>query len=315
MRRLFFVFWISTLFGEMLWGMPLAAGEGMTRIEAKAEEMIDDTRLPTYLPTWENGGLAPAKTPEQVASVLQVVALLTFLTLAPSLLILMTCFTRIVIVLGFLRRALATQTVPPDQVIVGLSLFLTFFIMAPTWEMAWKDGLRPYLNGEIDTATGRRMTQEEAFYRMLAPQRRFMQACLEANEGTDEVLFFMEISGRKKVEGTQVLFLDEKGAWVPLSELRMRDIPTLVLIPAYLTSELKRSFWMGFLLYVPFLVLDMVIASILMGMGMMMLPPVMISLPFKIILFVLVDGWNLVMKGLLTSFPAEVLQVVPQIGG
>jgi len=249
-----------------------------------------------FLPFVKDGTLARAETPQQVATVLQTAAFLTIITLAPGILILTTCFTRIVIVLSFLRRALSTQTLPPDQVLVGLALFLTLFIMAPTWETAWKDGLQPYLEGQRDAETGRPMGQEEMFRRILAPQRDFMFACLEANRGNEELYFFLGVSGRPTGED---------------GSLRREDIPTHILIPAFITSELKRSFWMGFLLYLPFLVLDMVISAVVMAMGMMMLPPVMISLPFKIILFVLVDGWRLVMEGLVVSFPSSVLQQLP----
>lgn len=262
-----------------------------------------------YLPTWTEGGLGSADTPERVASVLKTVALLTFLTLAPGMLVLITCFTRIIIVLSFLRRALATQTLPPDQVLVGLALFLTIFIMAPTWERAWETGLKPYLDGSLDPMTGEPMGQREAFERMLEPQRSFMLACLSANDGLEEVEFFMGVSGhRERVDGVQYWIGDGGRRVEKTEDLRPADIPTIVLIPAFITSELKRGFWMGFLLYLPFLIVDIVIASVLMSMGMMMLPPVMISLPFKIVLFVIVDGWRLLMEGIVTSFPPDMLE-------
>ncbi len=238
------------------------------------------------LPTVGAEGLEPARRPEQVATVLQVVALLTVLTLSPSILIMTTCFTRIVIVFGFLRRALATQQLPPNPVIMGMALLLTFFIMYPSWEQAWHDGLGPYLRGEL--VNGQPMTQEEAFDRTLAPVRHFMFRCLEDNRGRAEIETFLTIAGRQ----------------VGPDEVITREtVPTHVLVPAFVTAELKRAFWMGFLLYLPFLVVDMVISSVLMSMGMMMLPPVMISLPFKVILFVLVDGWDLLVRGLAVSFP------------
>lgn len=289
-RGAFFLLVISTFFVWADGGGSVAAAEGTDHI--------------SMLPTVKNGGIVPAETPEQVASVLKVVAMLTFLTLAPSLLIMTTCFTRIVIVLGFVRRALATQTLPPDQVLVGLSLFLTIFIMAPTWQKAWNDGLEPYLNGE--QVDGHVMSQEEAFVRVLAPHREFMFACLEGNEGIEERNFFMGVSG----ETDRLIAVKEIET---ADDIQWFQVPTHVLIPAFVTAELKRAFWMGFLLYLPFLILDVVIASILMSMGMMMLPPVMISLPFKIILFVLVDGWRLVMEGLVTSFPPSVLNMLPGV--
>ncbi len=182
----------------------------------------------------------------------------------------MTSFTRSVIVLSFTRNALATQQVPPNQVIVGLSLFLTLFIMAPVFTEINEQALQPYLSGEL--------TQEEALRQVQIPLREFM---LTHTRARDLELF-------TDVSGVAVESVDE--------------IPTLTIIPAFVISELKTAFQMGFLIFVPFLVIDMVIASTLMSMGMMMLPPVMISLPFKILLFVLVDGWHLVVKSLLQSF-------------
>jgi flagellar biosynthetic protein FliP len=239
------------------------------------------------IPTIENGSIAPARTPAQVASVLQIAALLTIITISPSILIMTTCFTRIAIVFGFLRRALATQQLPPNSVIMGMALFLTFYVMTPTWEKCWENGLGPFLKGDL--IEGRPITQEEAFENTMAPIRMFMFKCLEENNARDELELFIRISGDDLPENATIT----------------RDmVSNTVLIPTFITSELKRSFWMGFLIYLPFLVIDMVISSVLMSMGMMMLPPVMISLPFKIILFVLVDGWNLLIEGLVLSFPA-----------
>lgn len=269
----------------------------------------------SFLPTITDGGVGAAKTPEQVASVLQIVALLTFIGLAPGMLLLTTCFLRIMIVLSFLRRALGTQTMPPDQVMVAIALFLSVFIMAPTWEKSWNEGLKPYLEDARDPATNELMTQEEMFSRMLSPMRYFMFSCLEANEAEEELLFFMGVSGH------QIKTADGGGYWIGENgrhvenfyELSLADYPTIVLIPTFISSELKRAFWIGFLLYLPFLILDMVIASVLMSMGMMMLPPVMVSLPFKIVLFILVDGWKLLMEALVTSFPPSVLQFFQNI--
>lgn len=286
----FFVLALSTLLG-ILSAPALRAAEGGNALPLDESKIVTPPP-PYYLPLPTKDGLVPAKTTEQVSSVLQTAALLTFLTLAPSLLILMTCFTRITIVLSFLRRALATQTLPPDQVLVGLSLFLTIFIMAPTWQTSWNDGLSPFLDGKISATTGKPMNQEEMFERVMAPQRAFMWACIEGNRSESETLFFMGIYGKQI--GSE-------------AEFDRDAVPLQVLIPIFITSELKRGFWMGFLLYLPFLILDVVIASVLMSMGMMMLPPVMISLPFKIVLFVLVDGWRLVMEGIVMSFPLETL--------
>lgn len=252
------------------------------------------------LPTIENGSLVPMEKAEQLSSVLQIAILLTILTLSPGILIMMTSFLRIAVVMGFIRRALGTQSLPPDQVMMGLSLFLTFFIMWPTWKASWTEGLAPYFNGEyVQVAPGelRRLRQAEAIERTMAPIRRFMLECLSANDGREELYFFLGASGMKNAA-----VLESEGKLLPT------DIPTTVLIPAFICSELKRAFWMGFLIYLPFLVLDVVISSILMSMGMMMLPPVMISLPFKIIVFVIVDGWRLLFEGLISSFPRPLLE-------
>lgn len=267
----------------------------------------------SFLPTITDEGIGPANTPSKVASVLQIVFLLTFITLAPGALMLVTCFLRILIVFSFFRKALGTQTMPPDQMLVGLALVITVFIMYPTWNKAWERGLHPYLTEAIDPATGEPMTQKEMFARILEPHRDFMAECLAANDGLDEMEFFMGISGhQKKNANGDVVWLGENGREVRhFTELVLADFPTVALIPAFISSELKRAFWMGFLLYLPFLIMDMVIASVLMSMGMMMLPPVMISLPFKIIMFILIDGWQLLMEATVMSFPQNVLMFTP----
>ncbi|MGE4159518.1 MAG: flagellar type III secretion system pore protein FliP [Planctomycetota bacterium] len=225
-------------------------------------------------------GLTDAKDPKQVATVLEVVALITILTLAPSLLVLTTAFTRIVIVLSFLRRALTTQSLPPNQVMMGLSLFLTFVVMHPTWSRSWDEGISPYLDG---TQTSRTVAYERA----AAPVREFMFAQVDAN-GWDELYLFIDATGLKPVSEEEGLTYD--------------DIPTPMLASAFVLGELKRAFIMGFFLYLPFLIIDMVVSSILMSMGMMMLPPIVISLPFKILIFVMADGWRLVVGNLMRSF-------------
>jgi flagellar biosynthetic protein FliP len=209
--------------------------------------------------------------PENVSISIKLILLLTVLTLAPSILILMTCFTRIVVVLSFVRTALATQQMPPNQVIIGLSLFLTFFIMAPTFQEVNHDALTPLFNEEINL--------EQAYEKASVPFKEFMSAHTRQKD--------------------LALFLQYAKADTPES---IQDIPLSALVPAYAISELKTAFQIGFMIFIPFLVIDMVVASVLMSMGMMMLPPVMISLPFKILLFVLVDGWYLVVKSLLESF-------------
>lgn len=209
--------------------------------------------------------------PTNVSTSIKLLLVLTVLSLAPSILILMTSFTRIIIVLSFTRTALATSTMPPNQVIIGLALFLTFFIMAPTFQEVNEQALQPLFNEEIGI--------EEAYEQASLPFKEFM-----ANH-----------TRQKDLE----LFLNYTQAERPES---VEDIPLTILAPAFALSEIKTAFQMGFMVFIPFLVIDMVVASVLMSMGMMMLPPVMISLPFKILLFVLVDGWYLVFKSLLQSF-------------
>lgn len=204
-------------------------------------------------------------------SSLTILLLITVISIAPALLIMMTSFTRIVIVLGFLKTALGTNNFPPAQVLVGLAMFLTFFIMAPTINTINEVALQPYIQGEIN--------QDEAFSAASKPIKEFM---IEETREKD-LLLFLNYTGAERPESID-------------------DLSLTVLIPAYAISELKTAFQMGFMIYIPFLVIDMIVASVLMSMGMMMLPPIMISLPFKILLFVLVDGWNLVVRSLLLSF-------------
>lgn len=203
--------------------------------------------------------------------IVQLVVLMTVLSLAPAILIVTTSFTRLIVVLSLLRSALGVQATPPNVVIISLALFLTAFIMAPTFEAAYENGIVPLIDEEIN--------ETEAFDRTVIPFKNFMLQ--HARE--KDILLFMDLSATPETETPE-------------------DVPLQVLVPAFMISELKRAFEIGFLLFVPFIVIDMVVASILMSMGMMMLPPVMISLPFKLIFFVLVDGWNLVAKSLVESF-------------
>jgi len=202
---------------------------------------------------------------------LQILIGLTVLTLAPALLILVTSFTRIVIVLSFVRTAVGVPQTPPSQVIVGLSLFLTLFVMAPTWTKVNKQALQPYLQGEI--------SQQEAYQKGIAPVRDFMFRQTRERD----IALFVKLSKMKRPRTPD-------------------DVPTYVLIPAFVISELKTAFQMGFLIFIPFLIIDMVVSSTLMSMGMMMLPPSLISLPFKLLLFVMVDGWHLITRSLILSF-------------
>ncbi|KAB2494685.1 flagellar type III secretion system pore protein FliP [Priestia endophytica] len=208
---------------------------------------------------------------ESVSTTIKLLLLLTVFSLAPGILILMTCFTRVVVVLAFLRTALGTQQTPPTQVLIGLALFISFFVMAPTFSEVNKEALQPLFNNEISL--------DEAYDKAALPMKEFMTKYTR--------------------EKDLALFLNYEGTEKPES---MKEIPMRALVPAFAISELKTAFQIGFMIFVPFLVIDMIVSSILMSMGMMMLPPVMISLPFKILLFVLVDGWNLVIKSLLLSF-------------
>lgn len=210
-------------------------------------------------------------TTEQTGTSLQILMLLTVLSLAPAILMMMTSFTRIIIVLSFVRNALGTQQLPPNQVLVGLSLFLSFFIMAPTWNEINTNAIQPYMQKQI--------TQTQAIDKAEEPLRMFM---FKQTREKDLELFV----GLSKMERPKTY----------------REVPTYVLIPAFVISELKTAFQMGFAIFIPFIVIDMIVSSTLMSIGMMMLPPMMISLPFKLLLFVLVDGWHLVVESLVSSF-------------
>jgi len=218
-----------------------------------------------------NFSIGRANSPEEVSTSLQVLVVLTVLTLAPAILIMTTSFTRIVIVLAFLRQALGTQQTPPNQVMVGLALFLTFFVMEPVWSQVNQNALQPYL--------ARRLSQTQALERAGTPVKQFMLKFVREKD----LALFVRIANIPRPRNVE-------------------DIPFHVIVPAFIISELKTAFQIGFLLYMPFLVVDLVVSSVLMAMGMMMLPPVMISLPLKLMLFVLVDGWNLVVGSLVQSF-------------
>jgi len=223
--------------------------------------------------------LPPADDTEGVSASVRILILLTVLSLAPSILIMMTSFTRIVIVLALLRQAMGTQQLPPGQILIGLSLIMTMLVMAPTWQEMKADAVDPYLAGE--------MGQRAALDKGLAPLRDFMFRQIEQAENEENVYLFYEYAHGPVPEG---------------EELERHQVGLAQLVPAFVLSELKTAFVMGFKIYLPFLVIDMVIASILISMGMMMLPPVLISLPFKLMLFVLADGWGLVVGSLLNSF-------------
>lgn len=233
-------------------------------------EQAQSTQTPLPVPS-VNVTVGQSSQPADVVNSLQIVLLLTVLSLAPSLLIMMTAFTRIIVVLSFTRSALATQNMPPNQVLVGLALFLTFFVMAPAWGQINNQALQPYLRGEL--------THQQALDVGVQPLREFMLN--QTNE--KDLALFVNLAKLPRPD-------------------RPQDLPTYVIIPAFAISEIATAFKIGFLIYIPFVVIDMVIASTLMSMGMLMLPPMMISLPFKILLFVMMDGWRLVVQYLVASF-------------
>jgi flagellar biosynthetic protein FliP len=212
---------------------------------------------------------------QEVAFSLQLLLLITVLSLAPSIVILMTSFLRISIVLDFIKRALSLQQVPPNQVILGISLFLTLFIMWPTFDLIYQNSFRPLSQGTINV--------EQAYREAEGPLRLFMFRQMQSSDSRDNISLFMAMRGLDRPESPA-------------------DVPTYVLIPAFILSELTKAFWIGIYLFIPFIVIDMVVASALMSMGMIMLPPVMISMPFKLILFVRVDGWRLLTDQLVRSF-------------
>jgi flagellar biosynthesis protein FliP len=238
-----------------------AAGIGLSAVTAITAQVLPKVSI----------SLTDTQKPADVAVALQVLFLITILALAPSIIIMLTSFTRIIIVFSFLRRALGTQTMPPDQIMVGLALFLTLFIMMPTITQINDTALQPYLAQKITWKDGLTLAEK--------PLRNFMLRQV----GEKDVALFVRLSKMPPPRTVD-------------------DLTLTVIIPAFITSELRTAFIIGFILYIPFLVIDMIVASVLLSMGMMMLPPVMISLPFKIILFVLIDGWNLIVKELVVSF-------------
>jgi flagellar biosynthetic protein FliP len=214
--------------------------------------------------------LEGAEKPAQMSVAVQIVLLMTLLSVAPSLVLLMTSFTRIVIVLGFVRTALGVPSAPSNQIIIGLSLFLTFFIMGPTFDRVNREALQPYLAGQLQSA--------DALDRATTPLRDFMLK----QTRTRDLEYFLELGG--------------------YGPTAVKDLPMRVVIPAFVISELQTAFQMGFLLFLPFLIIDFLVSSVLMALGMMMMPPNVVSLPFKLLLFVLVDGWHLIVKSLVQSF-------------
>ena len=236
------------------------------------------------------GGPAEWTSPQGLASTLQVMLLLTVVSLAPAILLMTTGFVRIVVVLGLLRQALGTQQLPPSQVVTSIALFMTLLLMAPVWSESYEKGVRPYTNSEIGL--------HEAFTRGVDPMRRFMAHQIQRTENDDDVYLFLrympeEVDPATGQQPNYVYYDPQAGE---------KEVPLVALLPAFMLSELKTAFLIGFQIYLPFVILDIVVASVTISMGMLMLPPVLISLPFKLLLFVLVDGWHLVVEMLLESF-------------
>jgi len=243
---------------------------------------------PTNLLPENFGGPQNWTSPEGLASTLQVMLLLTVVSLAPAILLMTTSFVRIIVVFGLLRQALGTQQLPPSQVITSIALFMTFLLMAPVWKESYESGIKPYTNSEVGL--------EEAFTRSVEPIRRFMAHQIEATENDDDVFLFLDYLESDATAGhdTEYVYYEPKAGETL--------VPLVALLPAFMLSELKTAFLIGFQIYLPFVIIDIVVASITISMGMLMLPPVLISLPFKLLLFVLVDGWRLVVQMLLESF-------------
>jgi len=248
----------------------------LTLFGPAAADGASNESLSIDLPKGLTQGPEQWTSPEGLSSTIQVMLLLTVLSLAPAILLMTTCFVRIVVVLGLLRQAIGTQQLPPSQVITAMALFISLLIMTPVWKQVYNDAIVPYTEKQIDL--------EQAWTAGVGPIRQFMSMQIERTNNSDDVWLFMS-------------YLPDHPTPASYDE-----VPLQVLLPAFMLSELKTAFLIGFQVYLPFLILDMVIASVMVSMGMLMLPPVLISLPFKILLFVLVDGWHLVVGMLMESF-------------
>jgi len=265
----------ACLFAAVLVGVLAPAAPG------QAQSLPDLVDNPLQIPDLSTV-VPPATDRAGISATLKIFVILTVLTLAPSIIIMTTCFVRIVVVLGFMRQAVGTSNLPPGQVITGLALFMTILVMSPTWGQINREAIQPYLNN----APG--MTQAKALELATTTMRGFMYRQIARAGNEEDIYLFLEYQQQREI---------------PLSEqVRLEEVPATAMVPAFMLSELKIAFVMGFRVYLPFLVIDMVIASILISMGMLMLPPVMISLPFKVLMFVLADGWHLVVGSLLESF-------------
>ncbi len=274
--------------GRRAWLVPLLA---VCAVLLAAGTVSAQTDAPaTSLLPQSIGGPAEWTSPQGLASTLQIMLLLTVVSLAPAILLMTTSFVRIIVVLGLLRQALGTQQLPPSQVITSIALFVTLVLMAPVWKQSYDEGVRPYTNNEIGL--------EEAFTRSVEPMRQFMANQIQLTRNDDDVYLFLSYLPEK---------VDPQTGKPPVyvyygAKPGERNVSLLALLPAFMLSELKTAFLIGFQIYLPFVILDIVVASVTISMGMLMLPPVLVSLPFKLLLFVLVDGWHLVFGMLMESF-------------
>jgi flagellar biosynthesis protein FliP len=249
---------------------------GLTLLGSAAAAEPASGPMTLNVPEGLAGGPKAWTSPEGLSSTIQVMLLLTVLSLAPAILLMTTCFVRIIVVLSLIRQAIGTQQLPPSQVITTFALFLTLLVMGPVWKQVYTDAIVPY--------TEHRMTLDEAWKSGVAPVRRFMCAQIERTKNTEDIYLFLSYVPDQTTPATY------------------DDVPLTALLPAFMLSELKTAFLIGFQVYLPFLILDMVVASVMVSMSMLMLPPVLISLPLKLLLFVLVDGWHLIVGMLLESF-------------
>lgn len=256
-----------------------SAGSGSTSGESSGLKPGDYTSDPASSVGTPGSSVLQEVIGVDASQPLEIIILLTLIALAPSILIMMTCFMRIVIVLGFLRSAMQTQNTPPNMVLTGIALFLTIFIMAPVFSEINDTAYQPYVNEKITT--------QEALETASVPLKRFMLK----QTSNDDLEFFIKLSKTEIPEGTELT-----------DEYKQNELPLTTIIPSFIISELKRAFQMGFMIFLPFLIIDIVVGSTLMSMGMMMLPPAMISMPFKILVFVLADGWNLMIGSLVASY-------------
>ena len=265
----------------LITGETHALGQGLIDGGTSTPEIVQRSPIKVPMAGLDQiaGGPEQWTSPEGLASSLQVMLLLTVLSLAPAVLLMTTCYVRIIVVLGLLRQAIGLQSLPPSQVMTSIALFMTLFVMTPVWSRVYENAIKPYTDPEVE------MTLEEAYEEGSIPIREFMSRQIDVADNEDDVILFYT-------------YMDPD-AILPST---FEEVPMRVLLPAYILSELKISFLMGFRIYLPFLIVDLVVASVTISMGMMMLPPQVISLPFKLLLFVLVDGWRMVVMMLMDSF-------------